>query len=500
MKYFNNQKGSPRYRFGEAGVAHILALILLLLGLGAGIYLVTQTQIFNPKASDPNANLSQGLVGYWKFDETAGNTVADSSGNNNTGTWQGTLGNQWSQGKFGNAGSFNGSNNTVVVTNNPLVALTKSLTISAWAQRGNTVKSSYGILTKGNVSSASNNASYGLFLSGSDQYALRVSNTGTNPVNISTNKTYPSINVWDHIVGVYTSPSQGVSAPVGSQGTLDIYINGVSAGKQITNAPLSLFNNTANVTIGSETTDGGIPTWFWNGALDEVRLYNRALSASEVFQLYNYNPNAGSGISSPVSPNPTPSIAPSPIASPSTTPTPSPAANSKRVFVTSTKYNGNLGGISGADAKCQERATAANLGGTWKAWISGSQSNSAPSQRFAKATVPYTLIDGTVIANNWTDLITMKPDGSFLRKGIDLTELGTKFSPTVWTATQFTGSPTTSQNAYTCIDWVWGGKEASGYIGLGGFSSGGGIPGFQWTATGGRMSCNNNYALYCFEQ
>jgi hypothetical protein len=41
----------------------------------------------------------------------------------------------------------------------------------------------------------------------------------------------------------------------------------------------------------------------------------------------------------------------------------------KRVFFTSTAYDGNLGGISGADAKCASAASGANLGGTWKAFI-----------------------------------------------------------------------------------------------------------------------------------
>ena len=42
----------------------------------------------------------------------------------------------------------------------------------------------------------------------------------------------------------------------------------------------------------------------------------------------------------------------------------------QKVFVTSTTYTGNLGGLSGADSKCQARATAANLSGVWKAWLS----------------------------------------------------------------------------------------------------------------------------------
>jgi len=42
----------------------------------------------------------------------------------------------------------------------------------------------------------------------------------------------------------------------------------------------------------------------------------------------------------------------------------------KRVFVSSTKHDGNLGGLTGADAKCQQTADAAGLGGRWIAWVS----------------------------------------------------------------------------------------------------------------------------------
>src|ERR1051326_3970478 len=52
-----------------------------------------------------------------------------------------------------------------------------------------------------------------------------------------------------------------------------------------------------------------------------------------------------------------------------------------RVFVSSTTYDGNLGGFDGAAAKCQAVATAAGLGGTWAAWISAS-GHSGKTQSF----------------------------------------------------------------------------------------------------------------------
>ena len=79
-----------------------------------------------------------------------------------------------------------------------------------------------------------------------------------------------------------------------------------------------------------------------------------------------------------------------------------------RVFLSSATYDGNLGGLSGADAKCQGLATAAGLPGIYKAWLS--DGTSAPSTRFVPSSGPYQLVTGTPIAANFTDLT----DGTLL--------------------------------------------------------------------------------------
>src|SRR5208337_2765818 len=75
---------------------------------------------------------------------------------------------------------------------------------------------------------------------------------------------------------------------------------------------------------------------------------------------------------------------------------------SRRVFISSGKWTANLGGASGADGLCQSAATAAGLGGKWMAWVS--TSTSSPKTRFVHSSVPWQLLDGTVIANDWSDL------------------------------------------------------------------------------------------------
>ena len=87
------------------------------------------------------------------------------------------------------------------------------------------------------------------------------------------------------------------------------------------------------------------------------------------------------------------------------------------VFVTSDTYDGDLGGLVGADAKCQALADAAGLDGTFRAWLSDDAES--PSTRFTQSTDPYWLVDGTVVADSWADLI----HGS-IAHAIDLDEAG----------------------------------------------------------------------------
>lgn len=172
-------------------------------------------------------------------------------------------------------------------------------------------------------------------------------------------------------------------------------------------------------------------------------------------------------------------------ATPPVSPTPVPTLTS-RVFITSLTYSGNLGGLSGADAKCQERANAANLGGAWKAWLSDSETSA--TNRLYHSNSPYQRIDGTIIANNWEDLV----DGALQNK-INITELGKLFSADVWTNTNTNGTTKYSTDNATCGNW----KSSSSY-----YSATGGRSDFSdksWTDIS-YLPCNSNVRLYCFEQ
>ena len=113
----------------------------------------------------------------------------------------------------------------------------------------------------------------------------------------------------------------------------------------------------------------------------------------------------------------------------------------KNIFVSSQRHDGNFGGVTGADTFCQGLATSAGLSGTYLAWLS--DTTTSPSVRFAQASVPYRLVDGTTIANDWADLV----DGS-IQNPINLDEYGNAApSSMVFTFTMTDGTAGVFQSA-----------------------------------------------------
>ncbi len=213
------------------------------------------------------------------------------------------------------------------------------------------------------------------------------------------------------------------------------------------------------------------------------------------FQTFVTSPSPTSYVQNPTNTPPPSSTVATPTPSTSLLPV---SSTYKRVFKTSNHYyDGNFlvvvnslpgssvnKGLDAADKICQ--STAQNLSGTWKAWLSDSITSA--SDRLIHATVPYKLLNGTSVANNWADLT----DGSLLTK-INITELGTQtVDAPAWTNTKFDGTKKYTSLASTCYDWT----TRSSYTASQGvdFSTSS-----SWTDYGG-ADCFNLDSLYCFEQ
>jgi len=160
------------------------------------------------------------------------------------------------------------------------------------------------------------------------------------------------------------------------------------------------------------------------------------------------------------------------------------------VFVSGTGQNGNLGGLAGADAICQSLAGNAGLPGSYMAWLS--DTTQSPISRFARATVPYTLVDDTPVAANWAALTS-----GTLSHAINTIETGAFVNGApdeIWTNTRETGAPGGSLNAMTnCLDWTTAESGQAGNTGR--LTS----TDFGWTDFSFNQ-CSSPRRLYCFQQ
>jgi hypothetical protein len=156
-----------------------------------------------------------------------------------------------------------------------------------------------------------------------------------------------------------------------------------------------------------------------------------------------------------------------------------------RVFVTSTTTNGNLGGAAGADAICQTRANAANLGGTWMAWFGDpSAANPTPGARFTAAGPWARVGDLVKVADNLADLSDGTLDAAINRNEFGNAAPGTQY---VWTGVLSNGTVA----AETCSNWT--STAGLGRRGSVARTNAG------WTQSG-TANCNTLRSLYCFEQ
>lgn len=155
---------------------------------------------------------------------------------------------------------------------------------------------------------------------------------------------------------------------------------------------------------------------------------------------------------------------------------------SRRVFATAQRYNGNLGGVPGADAKCQAAADGANLGGEWRAWISTSAAQA--SLRF-EAGGAWVQVDGATVV---FDGLAALSAGA--RAAVSLTETGAAATGPVWTGTDLEGRP----SLVDCESWTTTAPVVQATVGTATAA------GAAWTDRGAPISCTSSARLYCFEQ
>ncbi|MFH0924245.1 MAG: LamG-like jellyroll fold domain-containing protein [bacterium] len=214
-------------------------------------------------AEDVQGDVSRyGLVGEWKFDEGTGTTATDMSGSGNNGTISGAT---WSDGKFGNSLSFNGVDPYYVdCGTNSNLTLTNNLTIEAWIKWTGDGNSYQAIVSKRLGGGLVN---YYLRIDKASKTLFLIAYSNSTEYWKNSTLTVP-INEWIHVAVTFDN------------GNTHFYINSVDDG--LKSFPVSsLFSNGQSVRIGYYDN-----SQIFSGLIDQVRIYNRALSATEVAASY----------------------------------------------------------------------------------------------------------------------------------------------------------------------------------------------------------------------
>jgi hypothetical protein len=224
-------------------------------------------------ADDCHAYPVDGLVLYYPFDEDAGDRVMDASGNGVDGMVVG--GPVWTaSGRSGGACAFDGHDDHILVSRNPTDAL--SYSVALWFNSASTA----------NFTEAtqlfSMNRRYQVGCNASDAgnffytFALNAEHYGYGGISVFSDPVSVPVDEWHHIALVVD----------GSQPTAAFYFDGQYVGSGAGGSEVNAGN--LDVLIGALNNDPSAgPRYFWNGLIDEVRVYDRALSAPEVNSLFD---------------------------------------------------------------------------------------------------------------------------------------------------------------------------------------------------------------------
>ncbi len=221
----------------------------------------TVTAIPGPKPVNPGIN---GLVAYYAFE----NDVNDSSGNENNGTVFGDPTYVEGPVGYGMAMEFDGDGDYVDCGNNPILAITDAVTVSAWikvAVQGADHK------VGGNQDGANGGYKMTVFSNNRVEFEIRTAGNSAVLNRSVSGGTEIQVDVWYHVSGVYSL----------ADGYIRTYVNGVLDRELATTQALGA--SPGSLMIGCEPFSAS--QYNFNGVMDEICIYNRALSEGELLYL-----------------------------------------------------------------------------------------------------------------------------------------------------------------------------------------------------------------------
>ncbi|MBC1237851.1 DUF4347 domain-containing protein [Nostoc sp. 2RC] len=240
-------------------------------GFTAGTGSRFNAQDINSWTFNSDNNTSSGLIGYWKFEEATGNTVLDSSGNNNSGS---LINSSRTTGLYGQALQVTGSNSShaSIPASASINSLTNQITISAWV-RPNVQPVGFRAVVNRQIGDTLHPDQFFLGFGPRNQVMRYKWEIGTSDGEGNVYEGSPTSDRWVHMVGTYD----------GSM--MRLYVDGVQIGSSPLTGNILVDSNPVTIGAGENYGEGTPLGDRFNGLIDEVRIYNRALSATEVKNL-----------------------------------------------------------------------------------------------------------------------------------------------------------------------------------------------------------------------
>jgi len=272
MQPTNNRQSKKERAFTLIELLVVIAIVGILAGLAvvnmSGATEAARIAKLKVYSNSIRSSLMGNRVSEWKFDEGAGTTTADTVGTNN-----GVLTNfnfsgssNWKTGAecvSGNCLSFDGSNDYVDYNSNPNLNITDTITIEAWVKpMGSTYRA---IIGKGDGSPTTESYLFNIGTDNSLQLYMTLNGVGSG---WQTSSGTVANSLWSHVVAIYN----------GSK--IIFYINGAKSGELSKTGSIYVSSN--NFKIGKQ----GSATNYFNGSIDEVRIYSAALTASAIRDQY----------------------------------------------------------------------------------------------------------------------------------------------------------------------------------------------------------------------
>jgi hypothetical protein len=226
------------------------------------------TTLYNETVATASTNITleaPSLVAYYKMSDAT----------DETGSYDGTPTNVNFNvaGKFGNAGDFNGSSSKIDLPNG--TGGTGAITVSTWVNTNN-ISTTQGLWSFGSVP---NTASYAVecLIENGYLFFRTLNSAGTAGFQIQTSTGHISNNTWHNIICVFPNTT--------ASNACKIYIDGTERATG-TSTLGSITRNTLNNGLGGRFYSGSLSLPL-NGKIDQVRIFDRAITANEVTTLYN---------------------------------------------------------------------------------------------------------------------------------------------------------------------------------------------------------------------